>query len=268
MSTYCIGDVQGCFDELQNLLQKIKFNLQTDYLWFTGDLVNRGPKSLDVLRFVKNLGERAVVVLGNHDLHLLAVAYGHVKPHQQDTLQEILQAPDCQELCDWLGQQPLLHHDAKLNFTLVHAGLPPQWDLSKAQQCASEVESVLRNNNHQEFFAHLYGDEPACWNENLTGFDRLRIITNYFTRLRFCKPDGTLELQTKGESNNPPPEFLPWFKIPNRQNKDLKILFGHWAALNGKADEPNIYALDTGCVWGNCLTAMCLETGKLFNVLC
>lgn len=268
MSTYCIGDVQGCFDELQSLLQKIKFNPQIDRLWFTGDLVNRGPKSLDVLRFVKGLGEHAIVVLGNHDLHLLAVAYGHVKSHQQDTLQEILQAPDSKELCDWLRQQPLLHHDAKLGFTLIHAGLPPQWDVSKAQRCANEVENVLRGDHYQEFFAHLYGDEPSCWNENLSGFDRLRIITNYFTRLRFCKPDGTLELQTKGESHNPPPEFLPWFKIPNRKSKNLKILFGHWAALNGKTDEPNVYALDTGCAWGNCLTAMCLETGERFNIQC
>jgi bis(5'-nucleosyl)-tetraphosphatase (symmetrical) len=268
MSTYCIGDVQGCFDQLQQLLQKIQFDSARDRLWFTGDLVNRGPKSLDVLRFIKNLGDRAIVVLGNHDLHLLAVAYGHATQHKQDTLQEILLAPDKDKLCNWLRQQPLLHHDAVLGFTLVHAGLAPQWNLNAAQQHAHEVETVLRGNNYQDFFAHLYGNQPACWDEKLSGWDRLRIITNYFTRLRFCKPDGTLELQTKGESHTPPPEFLPWFKIPNRKNKDLKIIFGHWAALAGKTDESNVHALDTGCVWGHCLTTLCLETGERFSIEC
>lgn len=268
MSTFAIGDIQGCFEELQKLLKKINFDPARDTVWFTGDLVNRGPKSLDVLRFIKSLGKRAVVILGNHDLHLLAIFYSNASPSKEDTLQEILQAPDCLELCDWLRQQPLLHHDAQLGFTMVHAGLPPQWDLTKAQQCANEVENILRGNHCQEFFNNLYGDEPSCWNENLTGWDRLRVITNYFTRLRFCKADGTLELQTKGELHITPPDFFPWFKLPNRLNKNLKIIFGHWAALGGKTAEANVFALDTGCVWGECLTAMCLETGEQFSVQC
>jgi bis(5'-nucleosyl)-tetraphosphatase (symmetrical) len=267
MATYCIGDVQGCFVELQSLLTHIQFNPKQDTLWFTGDLVNRGPQSLEVLRFIKSL-DKTVVVLGNHDLHLLAIVYGCVKQKPHDTLQDILVAPDRKELCDWLRQQPLLHHDAQIGFTLVHAGLPPQWDLQKAMHCAKEVEHVLRGDNYLEFLKHLYGNEPDRWDENLTSWERLRVITNYFTRLRFCKGDGTLELATKGKLHTPPAGYLPWFKIANRQSKDLKILFGHWAALEGKTDELNVYALDTGCVWGNCLSAMRLEDGKRFSVRC
>lgn len=268
MSTYCIGDIQGCYTALQALLKKIHFNSAKDHLWFTGDLVNRGSQSLEVLRFVKSLNDRAVVALGNHDLHLLAVAYGQASLGKEDTLQSLLAAPDCVELCDWLRRQPLLHHDKHLGFTMVHAGLPPQWDLTHAQQYAGEVEHVLRSDQHRQLYKHLYGDEPACWNENLKGWDRLRLIANYFTRLRFCKPDGRLELQTKGDVSVQPPGFFPWFALPNRLSKNLKIVFGHWASLEGKTDEPNVYALDTGCVWGSCLSAMCLESGKWFSVSC
>lgn len=268
MSHYCIGDVQGCFTELNALLAKINFHPKQDTLWFTGDLINRGPQSLEVLRFVKSLGKNAVTVLGNHDLHLLAIVYGNAKTKPQDTLDDILNASDRDELCHWLLQQPLIHHDANLNYSLVHAGLPPQWNLQTALRCAQEVETVLRSKQAAEFFANMYSNEPNCWNENLTGWDRVRLITNYLTRLRFCDANGTLELTHKGEAHTPPANYLPWFKQPHRQNQDLRILFGHWAALGGHTDEPNAIALDTGCVWGNCLSAIRLEDGQRFSVSC
>lgn len=268
MPNYCIGDVQGCLQELQALVQAIAFDPQQDRLWFTGDLVNRGPASLAVLRWIRALGSRAIVVLGNHDLHLLAVASGRVAPRKQDTFSDVLNAPDGPALCDWLRQQPLLYHEADLGYTLVHAGLPPQWDLTTALQCAREVQQQLTSPDYADFFSHLYGDQPDEWQPGLTGWGRLRLITNYLTRLRFCTPTGKLDLAAKGKPHNSPHGYLPWFQIPNRANRDLKILFGHWAALNGKANTPNIYALDTGCAWGNCLTAMRLEDGERTSVPC
>jgi bis(5'-nucleosyl)-tetraphosphatase (symmetrical) len=268
MATYAIGDVQGCFDELNALLQLIKFDETTDQLWLTGDLVNRGPKSLAVLRFLRNLKKPPIMVLGNHDLHLLAAAYGVEPVKEKDTFSDILNAVDGLELCDWLRQQPLLYHDADLNFTLVHAGLLPQWDLAKAQQCALEVSNVLREGDFRAFLHHMYGSTPTCWDEKLTGWDRLRFITNCFTRIRFCDQQGHLDLRSKGKVGSQPAGFMPWFKVPGRLHASNRILFGHWAALEGKADEPNVYALDTGCVWGRCLTAMRLEDQKLFSVNC
>ena len=268
MSHYAIGDVQGCYSQLLVLLKKINFDPSKDKLWFTGDLVNRGPQSLQVLRFVKSLGEKAITVLGNHDLHLLAIAAGKQQQKKQDTLDEILNAPDCKELCDWLRQQPLIHHDEKLNYTLVHAGLAPQWDLEQALRYAHEVETVLRNENYKIFFEHLYGNQPDCWQNTLTGWDRLRVITNYLTRLRFCTTDGKMDLKQKESAESIDKNYLSWFKIPQRANKNLNIIFGHWAALNGNATTENIFALDTGCVWGNCLTAMRLEDKQKFSVLC
>lgn len=264
---YCIGDIQGCAQELHALLAKIKFDPSHDKLWFVGDLVNRGPESLNVIRFIKSLGDRAIVVLGNHDLHLLASVHG-LRNKTKDTITDIISAPDCQELCAWLRTKPLLYHDEKLGYTMVHAGIPPQWDLKKAKACAQEVETVLRSKNYLDYLKNMYGDKPCEWNDNLTGWDRLRIITNYFTRLRFCTPTGCIELDTKGEPDNPPPGYLPWFKIPNRATKNSKIVFGHWAALMGRAREPNIFAVDTGCVWGNCLTALCLQTEERISVTC
>lgn len=268
MPNYSIGDVQGCFAELQALITKIAFDPTRDHLWFVGDLVNRGPKSLEVLRSVKSLGSRAVVVLGNHDLHLLAVASGQAQLSPTDTFTDVLNAPDCAELCDWLRNQPMLHHDPHLGYAMVHAGLPPQWDLPKALQCAHEVEQVLRSAHYAEFFSHLYGNEPACWDEQLTGWERLRLITNYLTRLRFCDAQGCMELSAKGKSHETSSAYMPWFKVPNRDHKHQKIIFGHWAALEGQVDEPNVYALDTGCAWGNCLTALCLEDQRRITVPC
>jgi bis(5'-nucleosyl)-tetraphosphatase (symmetrical) len=269
MPTYAIGDVQGCFSELEKLLQKIQFNAEKDTLWFTGDLVNRGPKSLETLRFIKNLGskhktQKHITVLGNHDLHLLAMSHGAHSGWKEDTLSEILEAADCDELMLWLQQQPLLHHDETLGFTLVHAGLAHNWDLATAKRLAHEVETIIQSDQAKEFFKHMYGNFPDDWNENLQGFDRLRCITNFFTRQRFCHPDGRLELNEKGKIDSS--NLIPWFKIQNRKNKNLKIIFGHWAALGGVTNTENVFALDTGCVWGYALTAMRLEDGERFSV--
>lgn len=268
MSTYVIGDVQGCYDQLQSLLLHIQFDPTQDTLWFTGDLVNRGPHSLEVLRFVKTLGEKHHVVLGNHDLHLIALAYGIGKPHAQDTLKPVLAAKDSTELIDWLRQRPLLHHDHAQGFVMVHAGLAPPWDLAQAQSLAKEVEAILRGNSPVSFLMHLYGDRPDHWDDRLTGMERVRCILNYLTRMRFCDLEGRLNLAYKGTLANTPYGLVPWFKVPNRANKAHKIIFGHWAALNGQTHVQNVYALDTGCVWGNCLSAMRLEDEQRFHVQC
>jgi bis(5'-nucleosyl)-tetraphosphatase (symmetrical) len=265
MATYVIGDMQGCFDPFIGLLEKINFNSNQDCLWLTGDLVNRGPKSLEALRFIKSL-KYSQVVLGNHDLHFLSIFYGQSNLNSQDTLKPILDAPDKEDLATWLRHRPLLHHDADLGVTLVHAGLPPQWDLQKALQCANELETVLRGKHYLDFFKHMYGDIPNCWNDALAGWDRLRVIANCLTRLRFCDAEGHLDLNTKG--NIAQKGYFPWFKVAKRRSKNLKILFGHWAALAGKTNDPNAIALDTGCVWGGCLTALRLEDGKRFAFNC
>jgi len=258
MTTYAIGDVQGCYDELQRLLNAIGFDQNRDRLWFTGDLVNRGPRSLDTLRFVRSLGDRAITVLGNHDLHLLAVAHGDARLRRKDTLDEILDAPDRDELLDWLRNRPLLHHDSDLGYTVIHAGLPPQWTLADAQQRAQELEAALRGAQHTEFFQRMYGDEPLHWSDGLCGWDRLRFITNCFTRLRYCDPAGRLALAHKGPPGTQPPDLHPWFRIPGRASAGLNIIFGHWSTLGPCAD-PGIYALDTGCLWGGTLTALALD---------
>jgi len=269
MTTYVIGDVQGCFDALERLLTAIHFDSSRDILWFTGDLVNRGPQSLEVLRFIKTLGEaRQKTVLGNHDLHLLAVAYGVRELHHDDTLQAVLAAPDRNELMDWLRHRPLLYEDKNTGFVLTHAGLAPAWSLKQARLLAQEVEAVLRGNTPAYYLKQMYGNQPDLWEDRLTGIERLRCITNYLTRMRLCHPDGRLELSYKGRIDTMPPGLIPWFDVPDRANSNVKILFGHWAALGGKADVSNVYPLDTGCVWGNCLTAMRLEDEKRFTVKC
>jgi bis(5'-nucleosyl)-tetraphosphatase (symmetrical) len=267
MSTYAIGDVQGCFPSLEKLLNEIQYDAQKDALWFTGDIVNRGPHSLETLRFIKNLNHKQMV-LGNHDLHLLAVESGAHSGWNEDTLRPILEASDRHELIGWLRHQPLLFFDPTLDFVMVHAGLAPAWNLKTALILAHEVENVLRDPAAAaHFFKHMYGNEPTAWDEQLQGFDRLRCITNYLTRLRFCHQDGSMELQTKGQMNLQN-HVIPWFQVPSRQNLQLKILFGHWAALGGITNTPNVFALDTGCAWGYCLTAMRLEDEKRFSVPC
>lgn len=259
MAVYAIGDVQGCYDDLMGLLEEIHFRPDRDQLWFTGDLVNRGPDSLRVLRFVRDLGSAAISVLGNHDLHMLALAEGHAPYHRSDTLDEILNAPDREELLDWVRHLPLMHHDENLHFTMIHAGLPPQWDLEQARQCAAEVESVLQGENYLDFLANMYGNEPDIWDENLQGWDRLRFITNCFSRLRFCNNDGQLCLKSKGEPGTQPEGYLPWFEVEPRKSKDMRIIIGHWSTL-GLYRENNVFALDTGCLWGGLLTAMHLDS--------
>ncbi|SFF95553.1 symmetrical bis(5'-nucleosyl)-tetraphosphatase [Neptunomonas qingdaonensis] len=258
MATYAIGDIQGCFDEFQNLLELINFG-QNDKLWLCGDLVNRGPKSLQTLRFIKELGVQAHMVLGNHDLHLLAVHYDITRKKKSDTLDEILCAPDREELMQWLQQQPLLHTDSRLNFTMVHAGIPPGWSINNAQKKAQEVENILRSAKAQAFFEHMYGNKPEKWSNDLKGWKRLRTITNYLTRMRFCTPEGKLEFASKGGLETQPDGFLPWYKHPHRKTAGENIIFGHWAALQGAADTQNVYALDTGCIWGVKLTALRLD---------
>jgi len=265
VATYVVGDIQGCLDPFTHLLEKIKFNSNRDNLWLTGDLVNRGPASLEVLRFIKTL-KHSQVVLGNHDLHLLSVLCGKANLDTQDTLGAILSAPDKEELGTWLRHRPLLHYDAALNVILVHAGLPPQWDLSDALQCANELETILKSQQYPAFFECMYGNVPSRWDNSLQGWDRLRVIANCLTRLRFCDQEGNLDLNTKG--NIAKKDYFPWFKVPHRRSKNIKILFGHWAALAGKTGDPMVVALDTGCVWGHCLTAMRLEDEKRFTVSC
>lgn len=262
MATYAIGDIQGCHDDLMRLLDRVGFDPSQDRLWFAGDLVNRGPESLAVLRFVKGLGRHAVSVLGNHDLHLLAVAAGTAKLRKSDTLDEILAAPDRDELLDWLQHRPLLHHDDSLGYTLVHAGLPPQWDLEQAQACAGELQAVLQGPGFLDFFRDMYGDEPSRWHVSLTGMDRLRFIVNCFTRLRFVGPQGELELKTKGAPGSQPHGYLPWYQVPGRKNGGLRILFGHWSTVGEIQAAHNALGLDTGCVWGGRLTALRLDSGE------
>lgn len=258
MAVYAIGDIQGCYEPLLRLLDLLRFDPADDYLWLVGDLVNRGPHSVEVLRLVRGLGERATAVLGNHDLTLLAVAAGQAKPKRKDTFHSILDAPDRDDLLNWLRHCPLLHHDAALGFTMVHAGLPPQWDLPLAQRCAAEMEAVLRGPRSAEFLGRMFGSEPRRWRDDLSGDDRLRFIVNALTRIRFCSTDGSLSLSEKGPPGSQSKGLSPWFAMPDRRNADLNIVFGHWAAL-GYYRAPGVYALDSGCVWGNRLTAIRLD---------
>ena len=267
MATWAIGDIQGCFDELQQLLSKINFKPDQDRLWFVGDLVNRGPKSLEVLRYIRDLGEAASVVLGNHDFHLLAVAAGVGRLHRKDTLQPILDAPDRAELLDWLRCRPLLHHDADLGYLMVHAGVAPSWDLQAARKHAAEVENILRSDRNDAFFETMYSEADDCWSEELTGTHRLRVITDYFARVRFCQPDGQYSVQFKGPPGSQPPGYWPWFDLPQRATADIPIIFGHWSSL-GLVDNSSVFALDTGCLWGRQLSAFCLDQPRWVSIEC
>jgi len=265
MATYAIGDIQGCYDEFRRLLDQIEFDPVNDRLWCAGDLVNRGPDSLSVLRWVKALGEHAVVVLGNHDLHLLAVAAGVDRHHKKDTLDEILTAPDRDELLDWLRHRPVMHVDEKKDFAVLHAGLAPQWDLEQAVACAGELEAALRDPGNEEFLNAMYGNEPARWSEDLTGIERLRFITNCFTRLRYCDADGTLHLHEKALPGTQPEGVLPWFQVPGRRTADDRIIIGHWSTLGFHVGD-NVWAIDSGCLWGGHLTAIRVRKKKPIEV--
>ena len=267
MATYAIGDVQGCFDSLMALLETLRFDPVRDRLWFTGDLVNRGPRSLETLRFVRDLGDRAITVLGNHDLHLLGVACGSRRLKAGDTLADVLEAPDCHELIAWLRRRPLLHRDADRGVTLVHAGLPPQWTLEVAQACAAAVEAELRGAGIKNLLRQMSGDRCDSWSASLPCTDQLGYIVNCLTRMRYCDSAGVLELREKGPPGSQPASYLPWFAVPGRLHAAETIVFGHWASL-GSCNESGVHALDTGCVWGGALTALCLETWERTSVPC
>lgn len=265
MATYAIGDVQGCYDELRRLLDDIAFDPGRDMLWFVGDLVNRGPQSLEVLRFVRSLGERAVTVLGNHDLHLLVVAEGVRKPHRDDTLDAVLAAPDRDELLSWLRNCRLMH--AGNGYAMVHAGLLPQWSIARALELAREVEAALRGADYRDFMRGMYGNEPARWQDALSGHDRLRVIVNAMTRLRLCSAQGEMEFSHKTGPEGAPRGFMPWFEVPGRASLDSPVIFGHWAAL-GLVAERNVLAIDTGCVWGRSLSALRLDDRRVTQCDC
>jgi len=261
MATYAIGDVQGCFDELKALLSQIDFNSDRDQLWFCGDLVNRGPKSLETLRFIRALESNALTVLGNHDLHLLATAYDHQQPGRKDTFDAILQADDAAELLDWLRHQSLLHHNTENNITLLHAGIHPDWSIDKARQLADEMEQVLQGDNHINFYKHMYGDKPFMWDDALSGWPRYRFITNILTRLRYCDKHGAPALSAKGEPGSQADHLMPWYEVPGRKSLSDTIIFGHWSTLPhaGFSSINNTYAIDSGCLWGGALTAMRID---------
>lgn len=261
MATYAIGDVQGCFQELEALLRAIGFKRAADRLWFVGDLVNRGPASAEVLRFVKGLGSRAVTVLGNHDLHLVTQHEGFERPRKDDTIQDVLEAPDREALVDWLRTRPLMHVEG--GWAMVHAGLVPQWSIGRAAALAQEVHAALCAPSYRDFLANMYGSKPECWDDALEGWDRLRTIVNAMTRMRFCTPEGRMDFKAKGEQA--PEGYRPWFEL--RPATEQPIVCGHWSAL-GLQLRPRLAAIDTGCVWGGALSALRLDDRKLFQVPC
>ena len=265
MATYAIGDLQGCFFSFQDLLKKIQFNPVHDRLWFVGDLINRGPGSLDVMRWMLEHQSSVVTVLGNHDLHTLVVAEGFVSAHRSDTIQSLLDAPDAPELLGWLRQQPLVHFEH--GYLMVHAGLLPEWTVDQALTLAAEVNVALQAPNYREFLQHMYGNDPKRWDDGLTGWDRLRVITNAMTRLRICSTEGEMEFKFKGELENIPNGYQPWFDLTQRASVNTPIVFGHWSAL-GLQHKNNVYSLDTGCLWGGHLSAMRLEDRQIFQVPC
>ncbi|MBY6210092.1 symmetrical bis(5'-nucleosyl)-tetraphosphatase [Microbulbifer agarilyticus] len=272
MATYAIGDIQGCFEPLQRLLKKVDFNPHKDKLWLAGDMVHRGHDSLGTLRFLYEHRSQVTAVLGNHDLHLLAIAHGAKRlTDKEHDLAKILRAKDADTLLGWLQKQPLMVHK-KVNekyFSMVHAGIPPIWSMSKALELAGEVHKALQDPAMAEaFFFGMYGNEPHKWSDHLIGVERLRSITNYFTRMRFCKEDGTLDLVTKQGPLAAHHDYHPWFSFKNRKTKNDRIIFGHWAALEGEANTKNVYALDTGCVWGGYLTAMKMEDESFYCADC
>ena len=265
MATYAIGDIQGCFDSFSRLLERCSFDPAHDTLWLVGDLVNRGPRSLETLRFVRNLGSAAITVLGNHDLSLLMAAEGFGKRGKGDTFDEILDAPDRGELLGWLRHQRLCHVDG--GYCLVHAGLLPQWTVAKARAFAAEVEAALRGAGWRAFMANMWGSEPASWKDDLEGWPRLRVIVNAMTRMRFCSPTGVMDFRAKGEVTKAPKGYVPWFQVPGRRSADTVLITGHWSALGLKI-LPNLLAIDSGCLWGGALTAIRLEDRAIFQVDC
>jgi len=268
MAIYAIGDIQGCYHAFLALLARIDFNPEFDELWLVGDLINRGSGSLEVLRWCYAHQNSLKVVLGNHDLHALVVAAGFVKAHKGDTLDGLLEAEDSQVLLDWLRHQHLVYQSEPYpgeRYLMVHAGLLPQWTAKQTMTYAAEVEAALQGDGYLDFLANMYGNLPNRWHENLAGIDRLRVITNAMTRLRICTEQGEMEFDFKGELSDVPSGFMPWFEVPHRATQDVQVIFGHWSAL-GLQQRENLYALDTGCLWGGQLTALNLETKAITQV--
>lgn len=266
MATYAIGDIQGCFQSLTALLNRVSFDPAHDRLWLVGDLVNRGPDSLHTLRFVRELGPAAVTVLGNHDLYLLMVAYGAIRNRgKDDTIQAVLDAPDREVLLSWLRTRPLMH--VENGFAMVHAGLLPGWTVEQARALAREVEGALAGPYHSDLLHNMWGSEPAAWSDDLRDYERMRVIVNAMTRMRFCSADGVMDFKVKGEVTKVPKGYLPWFEVAGRKSADITVVFGHWSAL-GLRIEPNLMALDSGCLWGRELTAVRLEDRAVFQVAC
>ena len=273
MATYVVGDIQGCYKPLRRLLRSADFHPSRDKLWCVGDLINRGPKSLHTLRFLYDMQDAVTAVLGNHDLHFLALYHGCAPDSvsSRHTLYDLLAAPDCDALAEWLRHRPLAHYDCIVadasitHYLMVHAGVAPQWTLQRTLALAAEVELTLQGPDFRDYLRAMYGNQPDRWNDDLLGQERLRLITNYLTRMRFCSADGRLDLETKEGANQAPKGFFPWFEL-EQLTPDTRILFGHWAALQGVTDRPYVYALDTGCVWGRELTMMRLEDHKFFSV--
>lgn len=268
MTVYAIGDIQGCYDPFRRLLDRLAFDPDEDRLWLTGDLVNRGPQSLATLRFVRSLGKAAVTVLGNHDLHLIAVASGISDESRGDTFGAVLEAHDCEELIDWLRKRPLAHYSARLNTLMVHAGVHPRWTLKKTLNRAAEVEEVLAGDDYLEFLPRLYGNTPAMWSGKLRGNKRLRSIVNCLTRIRMVDREGRLDFDHKGPPGSGDGALLPWFAVPDGRWRGTRVVFGHWSAL-GLVVSPDLISLDTGCVWNRELTAVRLEKRpKVYQVDC
>ena len=264
MAVYAIGDIQGCHPELLRLLDRLNFDPAADHLWFAGDLVNRGPDSLAVMRLVKSLGERAICVLGNHDLHMLAVARGGQAPQKKDNFDDVLEAGDGSELLDWLRRQPLLHHDPQLDYAMVHAGLHPAWTLNQALTLAAEVESVLRGPDYRGLLANMYGNKPRNWSDSLHDIERQRFIVNCMTRMRYLDEADRLDLKHKGPPGSQPAGLRPWYASDRRRNAEVRLLFGHWSTHGDQALH-NAIPLDSGCLWGGQLSALRLDGPPRFT---
>ncbi len=267
MATYAIGDIQGCYHELKLLLKKIQFDPNRDQLWLAGDLVSRGPKSLEVLQLLYDIQDSCIAVLGNHDLHLLANYHLDGKFNAKDKLKKLLKSSELESLLHWLASQPMAYYDPDFKMLMSHAGVPPGWDLEQTLASAFELEMVISDpEKAKKFYRKMYGNKPQHWSVDLKKLQRLRFTTNALTRMRFCDLNGNLDLLRKGAPSKRYKKYKPWYEFQTKLLKKTGLIFGHWAALNGGVKIPNLYALDTGCVWGNKLTALRLEDKKRFQV--
>lgn len=263
MANYAIGDIQGCYHEFMELLSKLNYNPKKDSLWIAGDMVNRGPDSLETLKFIFENRKNIRCVLGNHDLHLMAIYFGIREPRLSDTLNKILKHKQRHDWIEWLSTLPLIQYDSSTDFCMIHAGLAPQWTLKQAIKYSKEVENAIQGKKAETFFKNMYGNSPTNWKNELTDYRRLRCITNYFTRVRAVKLNGSMDFNYKGSIDSLPSNYLAWFKHPHRKTKSHKIIFGHWAALEGYVDNKKLFGIDTGCVWGRYLTALNMDTLEL-----